>query len=105
MITIIGEIDGNPIEYNSLTDKATCKNVTVSAKRMIKAYESPLDREVVKTDLALEDIGYMGFTLGCFKVSPDKANTLIKSLKNARNGEKASGESQHERVEKENQPI
>ena len=96
MITIIGRIDDNPVEYNHTTDRVTCKNVTVSAQRMVEAYESPLDRVVVKKDLALEDLGFLGFTLGCFKVSPTDSEVLIKSLKNARNGErKRSGESQH----------
>jgi hypothetical protein len=99
MTTIIGEIDGNPVEYAHATDRVTCKSVTVSAKRMVEAYDSPLDRVVIKKDLALENLGFIGFTLGCFKVSPEKSKLLIESLKKARNAEKRRGESQPKRVE------
>jgi hypothetical protein len=91
---LIGEIDGNPVTYDASTDRATCKNIAISAERMIRAFESPLDREEVKLDLTLENTGYMGYTLGCFTVSPEKAQILINNLKNARNAKSKNSEQQ-----------
>ena len=79
----IGEIEGFPIIYDELNDTVFCKNTTVKAQTVIKAYQSSVDRENIQTELVMRKVPG-GITLGCFDIENVKVKSLIKLIKHAR---------------------
>lgn len=79
----IGTIDEYPVYYNKKDDTVKCKDITVSAKRIIDAVTSSIDKERIQPELVLRKFD-TGVSLGCFDINREKTNLLIKNLKNAR---------------------
>jgi len=80
----IGSIEGFPVIYDEINDTVFCKNTTVKAQAIIRAYQSSLDRESIQTELVMRKVLGGVITLGCFDITKENANNLIKNIKNAR---------------------
>tara|TARA_R110000796_G_scaffold114269_1_gene225941 strand:+ start:633 stop:896 length:264 start_codon:yes stop_codon:yes gene_type:complete len=79
----IGSIEGYPIIYDDKNDTVFCKNTTVKAQAIIRAYQSSVDRESIQSELVMRKF-QGGITLGCFDIDNVTSKSLIKLLKHAR---------------------
>lgn len=83
----IGIINNYPVIYNNQTDMLSCKNVTVSAEKVLNTYNSSKDRGIVEGELIMRKKG-IGLILGCLQITYPQVKELIIKIKNERNSKK-----------------
>lgn len=79
----IGSINGYDVTYNKESDTLFCKDLQIPAEKLIRAYESSLDRCHIEGKLVMRKFDGE-ITLGCLKLSNESGKQLIRKIKNER---------------------